>query len=130
MRTQMQQLSVECLGRLCWLHPGHVGRNTSAEGKGLVWQGELQWGRAPVLQRATQISSVPFMDESSGSDDDCSSQASFRSSVPCSESRKTSGLGSPRAIKRGTEEGAAGCGAASPLPTGGLLQGSLLHLCL
>uniref|UniRef100_A0A8C0QWA2 Pleckstrin homology, MyTH4 and FERM domain containing H1 n=1 Tax=Canis lupus dingo TaxID=286419 RepID=A0A8C0QWA2_CANLU len=66
----------------------------------LTWS-ELQWGRAPVLQRATQISSVPFMDESSGSDDDCSSQASFRSSVPCSESRKTSGLGSPRAIKRG-----------------------------
>ncbi|XP_054547125.1 pleckstrin homology domain-containing family H member 1 isoform X2 [Talpa occidentalis] len=51
--------------------------------------------------RAMQISSVPFVDESSGSDDDCSSQASFRTSVPCSESRKTSGLGSPRAIKRG-----------------------------
>ncbi|XP_054422996.1 pleckstrin homology domain-containing family H member 1 [Pteronotus mesoamericanus] len=51
--------------------------------------------------RATQISSVPFVDESSGSDDDCSSQASFRTSVPCSEPRKTSGLGSPRAIKRG-----------------------------
>ncbi|XP_012665335.1 pleckstrin homology domain-containing family H member 1 [Otolemur garnettii] len=51
--------------------------------------------------RATQISSVPFVEDSSGSDDDCSSQASFRTSVPCSESRKTSGLGSPRAIKRG-----------------------------
>ncbi|XP_037688397.1 pleckstrin homology domain-containing family H member 1 isoform X2 [Choloepus didactylus] len=51
--------------------------------------------------RAMQISNVPFVDESSGSDDDCSSQASFRTSVPCSESRKTSGLGSPRAIKRG-----------------------------
>ncbi|XP_045421246.1 LOW QUALITY PROTEIN: pleckstrin homology domain-containing family H member 1 [Lemur catta] len=51
--------------------------------------------------RATQISNVPLADESSGSDDDCSSQASFRTSVPCSESRKTSGLGSPRAIKRG-----------------------------
>ncbi|XP_021103127.1 pleckstrin homology domain-containing family H member 1 isoform X2 [Heterocephalus glaber] len=51
--------------------------------------------------KATQISSVPFLDESSGSDDDCSSQASFRMSVPCSECRKTSGLGSPRAIKRG-----------------------------
>ncbi|XP_059951941.1 pleckstrin homology domain-containing family H member 1 isoform X3 [Mesoplodon densirostris] len=51
--------------------------------------------------KATQISTVPFVDESSGSDDDCSSQASFRTSVPCSESRKTSGLGSPRAIKRG-----------------------------
>ncbi|KAM9646664.1 pleckstrin homology domain-containing family H member 1 [Trichechus inunguis] len=51
--------------------------------------------------RAMQISSMPFVDESSGSDDDCSSQASFRTSVSCSESRKTSGLGSPRAIKRG-----------------------------
>uniref|UniRef100_A0A8C5XDE0 Pleckstrin homology, MyTH4 and FERM domain containing H1 n=1 Tax=Microcebus murinus TaxID=30608 RepID=A0A8C5XDE0_MICMU len=51
--------------------------------------------------RATQISTVPLVDESSGSDDDCSSQASFRTSFPCSESRKTSGLGSPRAIKRG-----------------------------
>ncbi|XP_051052146.1 pleckstrin homology domain-containing family H member 1 isoform X1 [Phodopus roborovskii] len=51
--------------------------------------------------KATQISNVPFVDESSGSDDDCSSQASFRMSVPCSEYRKTSGLGSPRAIKRG-----------------------------
>ncbi|KFO24191.1 pleckstrin homology domain-containing family H member 1 isoform X1 [Fukomys damarensis] len=51
--------------------------------------------------KATQISSVPFMDESSGSDDDCSSLASFRMSVPCSECRKNSGLGSPRAIKRG-----------------------------
>ncbi|XP_023611618.1 LOW QUALITY PROTEIN: pleckstrin homology domain-containing family H member 1 [Myotis lucifugus] len=53
--------------------------------------------------RVTQISTVPFVDESSGSDDDCSSQASFQSSVPCSEPRKTSGLGSPRAIKRGLE---------------------------
>lgn len=51
--------------------------------------------------RATQISSVPFVDDSSGSDDDCSSQASFRTSVSCSESRKTGGPGSPRAIKRG-----------------------------
>uniref|UniRef100_G3T5M8 Pleckstrin homology, MyTH4 and FERM domain containing H1 n=1 Tax=Loxodonta africana TaxID=9785 RepID=G3T5M8_LOXAF len=51
--------------------------------------------------RATKISSIPFVDESSGSDDDCSSQASFRTSVTCSEPRKTSGLGSPRAIKRG-----------------------------
>ncbi|XP_032963807.1 pleckstrin homology domain-containing family H member 1 [Rhinolophus ferrumequinum] len=68
---------------------------------GLVYKN----GTAPVYTalkgRATQISTVPFVDESSGSDDDCSSQASFRTSVPCSESRKTSGLGSPRAIKRG-----------------------------
>ncbi|XP_007940544.1 pleckstrin homology domain-containing family H member 1 [Orycteropus afer afer] len=53
------------------------------------------------VERATQISNMPFVDESSGSDDDCSSQASFQTSVSCSESRKTSGLGSPRAIKRG-----------------------------
>lgn len=56
------------------------------------------------MQKATQISNVPFVDDSSGSDDDCGSQASFRMSVPCSEYRKTSGLGSPRAIKRGTEK--------------------------
>ncbi|XP_013377346.1 PREDICTED: pleckstrin homology domain-containing family H member 1 [Chinchilla lanigera] len=56
---------------------------------------------AALQGKATQISSVPFVDESSGSDDDCSSQASFRMSVPCLECRKTSGLGSPRAIKRG-----------------------------
>uniref|UniRef100_A0A452QZY4 Pleckstrin homology, MyTH4 and FERM domain containing H1 n=1 Tax=Ursus americanus TaxID=9643 RepID=A0A452QZY4_URSAM len=80
---------------------GRVSGSTSAHRKGCVLQGELEWGRAPVLQRATQISTVPFVDESSGSDDDCSSQASFRTSVPCCESRKTSGLGSPRAIKRG-----------------------------
>ncbi|XP_015986802.2 pleckstrin homology domain-containing family H member 1 isoform X1 [Rousettus aegyptiacus] len=68
---------------------------------GLVYKN----GTAPVYTalkgRATQISTVPFVDESSGSDDDCSSQASFRTSVPCPEPRKTSGLGSPRAIKRG-----------------------------
>ncbi|XP_016044939.1 pleckstrin homology domain-containing family H member 1 [Erinaceus europaeus] len=51
--------------------------------------------------RATQISSVPFADESSGSEDDCSSQASFRMSILSPESRRTSGLGSPRAFKRG-----------------------------
>lgn len=84
-------------------------------------------GRGPVLQKATQISTVPFVDESSGSDDDCSSQASFRTSVPCSESRKTSGLGSPRAIKRGREEGG-GRGmkqwrARPLLPWGVLLEG-------
>eukprot|EP00062_Callorhinchus_milii_P021013 gi/632977282/ref/XP_007905260.1/ PREDICTED: pleckstrin homology domain-containing family H member 1 isoform X1 [Callorhinchus milii] len=51
--------------------------------------------------KATQISNVPFPDESSGSDDDSSSQASFRTSTVGSESRKTSGPGSPRAVKRG-----------------------------
>ena len=62
-------------------------------------------GKGSVLQRATQISSVPFVDDSSGSDDDCSSQASFRTSFSCSESRKTGALGSPRAIKRGMGNG-------------------------
>ncbi|XP_072485622.1 pleckstrin homology domain-containing family H member 1 isoform X2 [Notamacropus eugenii] len=51
--------------------------------------------------RATQISTMPFRDESSGSDDDCSSQASFQTSTTCIESRKASVPGSPRAIKRG-----------------------------
>uniref|UniRef100_A0A4X2LYJ4 Pleckstrin homology, MyTH4 and FERM domain containing H1 n=1 Tax=Vombatus ursinus TaxID=29139 RepID=A0A4X2LYJ4_VOMUR len=51
--------------------------------------------------RATQISTMPFLDESSGSDDDCSSQASFQTSITCIESRKASVPGSPRAIKRG-----------------------------
>uniref|UniRef100_A0A4X2LYK2 Pleckstrin homology, MyTH4 and FERM domain containing H1 n=1 Tax=Vombatus ursinus TaxID=29139 RepID=A0A4X2LYK2_VOMUR len=52
--------------------------------------------------QATQISTMPFLDESSGSDDDCSSQASFQTSITCIESRKASVPGSPRAIKRGT----------------------------
>ncbi|XP_043844302.1 pleckstrin homology domain-containing family H member 1 [Dromiciops gliroides] len=51
--------------------------------------------------RATQISTMPFLDESSGSDDDCSSQASVQTSITCIESRKASVPGSPRAIKRG-----------------------------
>ncbi|XP_036591199.1 pleckstrin homology domain-containing family H member 1 [Trichosurus vulpecula] len=51
--------------------------------------------------RATQISTMPFLDESSGSDDDCSSQASFQTSITCIESKKASIPGSPRAIKRG-----------------------------
>ncbi|KAL4693013.1 hypothetical protein H8959_016823, partial [Pygathrix nigripes] len=68
---------------------------------GLVYKNVTVPVYTALKGRATQISNMPFMDESSGSDDDCSSQASFRISVPCSESRKTSGLGSPRAIKRG-----------------------------
>uniref|UniRef100_A0A8C8R9A0 Pleckstrin homology, MyTH4 and FERM domain containing H1 n=1 Tax=Pelusios castaneus TaxID=367368 RepID=A0A8C8R9A0_9SAUR len=51
--------------------------------------------------KATQISNIPFLDESSGSDDDCSSHASFRTSSGGSEIRKTSMPGSPRAVKRG-----------------------------
>ncbi|XP_044087798.1 pleckstrin homology domain-containing family H member 1 [Neovison vison] len=68
---------------------------------GLVYKNVTVPVYTALKGRATQISTVPFVDESSGSDDDCCSQASFRTSVPCSESRKTSGLGSPRAIKRG-----------------------------
>ncbi|KAM4853433.1 pleckstrin homology domain-containing family H member 1 [Thomomys bottae] len=68
---------------------------------GLVYKNVTVPVYTALKGRATQISSVPFVDESSGSDDDCSSQASFRMSVPCSEGKKTSGLGSPRAIKRG-----------------------------
>ncbi|KAF4017584.1 hypothetical protein G4228_008788 [Cervus hanglu yarkandensis] len=68
---------------------------------GLVYKNVTVPVYTALKGKATQISSVPFVDESSGSDDDCSSQASFRISLPCSESRKTSGLGSPRAIKRG-----------------------------
>ncbi|XP_032101729.1 pleckstrin homology domain-containing family H member 1 [Sapajus apella] len=68
---------------------------------GLVYKNVTVPVYTALKGRATQISNVPFMDESSGSDDDCSSQASFRISVPGSESRKTSGLGSPRAFKRG-----------------------------
>uniref|UniRef100_A0A8D0HB55 Pleckstrin homology, MyTH4 and FERM domain containing H1 n=1 Tax=Sphenodon punctatus TaxID=8508 RepID=A0A8D0HB55_SPHPU len=66
---------------------------------------ELLWGCSLasrlVFQKATQISNVPFLDESSGSDDDCSSHASFRTSNAGSETRKTSMPGSPRAVKRG-----------------------------
>ncbi|XP_047398067.1 pleckstrin homology domain-containing family H member 1 isoform X2 [Sciurus carolinensis] len=68
---------------------------------GLVYKNVTVPVYTALKGRAMQISSVPFADDSSGSDDDCSSQASFRMSVPCSECRKTSGLCSPRAIKRG-----------------------------
>ncbi|KAG3261252.1 pleckstrin homology, MyTH4 and FERM domain containing H1, transcript variant X1 [Ictidomys tridecemlineatus] len=68
---------------------------------GLVYKNVTVPVYTALKGRAMQISNVPFADDSSGSDDDCSSQASFRISVPCSECRKTSGLGSPRAIKRG-----------------------------
>ncbi|XP_077178626.1 pleckstrin homology domain-containing family H member 1 isoform X3 [Paroedura picta] len=50
--------------------------------------------------KATQISNVPFLDESSCSDDDCSSHVSLRASNAGSEPRKTSIPGSPRAVKR------------------------------
>uniref|UniRef100_A0A8C2YF41 Pleckstrin homology, MyTH4 and FERM domain containing H1 n=1 Tax=Coturnix japonica TaxID=93934 RepID=A0A8C2YF41_COTJA len=54
-----------------------------------------------VFQKATQISNVPFLDESSGSDDDCGSNASIRNSAAGPENRKASVPGSPRATKRG-----------------------------
>uniref|UniRef100_A0A8C0AX65 Pleckstrin homology, MyTH4 and FERM domain containing H1 n=1 Tax=Buteo japonicus TaxID=224669 RepID=A0A8C0AX65_9AVES len=59
----------------------------------------LSWGNSSLT--STQISNVPFLDESSGSDDDCGSHASFRTSTAGSENRKASMPGSPRAVKRG-----------------------------
>uniref|UniRef100_A0A8D2Q929 Pleckstrin homology, MyTH4 and FERM domain containing H1 n=1 Tax=Varanus komodoensis TaxID=61221 RepID=A0A8D2Q929_VARKO len=75
------------------LHPGsftcHIYRNVTVP----VYS---------VLKgKATQISNVPFLDESSGSDDDCSSHASFRTSNAGSEPKRSSMPGSPRAVKRG-----------------------------
>ncbi|OXB77954.1 UNVERIFIED_CONTAM: hypothetical protein H355_003177 [Colinus virginianus] len=49
--------------------------------------------------KATQISNSPFLDESSGSDEEESSRSSSRTSE--SDSRCRSGPGSPRAMKRG-----------------------------
>uniref|UniRef100_H9GAG7 Pleckstrin homology, MyTH4 and FERM domain containing H1 n=1 Tax=Anolis carolinensis TaxID=28377 RepID=H9GAG7_ANOCA len=51
--------------------------------------------------KATQISNIPFVDESSGSDDDCSSHVSISTSNAGCELRRTSMPGSPRAVKRG-----------------------------
>ncbi|XP_066550229.1 pleckstrin homology domain-containing family H member 1 isoform X2 [Amia ocellicauda] len=51
--------------------------------------------------KATQISSIPFPDESSGSEDDTSSHASLRTSTLGPEAKKSSTPGSPRAVKRG-----------------------------
>ncbi|KAM3595488.1 uncharacterized protein V6R79_024288 [Siganus canaliculatus] len=50
--------------------------------------------------KATQISSVPLLDDDSGSEDDSSSLASLRTSI-LSPDRKGSVPGSPRAVKRG-----------------------------
>lgn len=54
------------------------------------------------LQKATQISNNPFLDDSSGSEEEDSSQSSSRTSE--SESRNKSGPSSPRAMKRGEEK--------------------------
>ncbi|RXM94087.1 Pleckstrin homology domain-containing family H member 2 [Acipenser ruthenus] len=51
--------------------------------------------------KATQISNIPFPDESSGSEDDTSSLASLRTSTLGPETKKSSTPGSPRATKRG-----------------------------
>ncbi|XP_041132638.1 pleckstrin homology domain-containing family H member 1-like isoform X2 [Polyodon spathula] len=51
--------------------------------------------------KATQISNIPFPDESSGSEDDTSSLASLRTSILGPETKKSSTPGSPRATKRG-----------------------------
>uniref|UniRef100_A0A672IYS9 Pleckstrin homology domain containing, family H (with MyTH4 domain) member 1 n=1 Tax=Salarias fasciatus TaxID=181472 RepID=A0A672IYS9_SALFA len=53
-----------------------------------------------MIQKATQISSVPLPDDDSGSEDDSSSLASLRTSI-LSPDRKGSVPGSPRAVKRG-----------------------------
>ncbi|KAM9842656.1 pleckstrin homology domain-containing family H member 1 [Aulostomus maculatus] len=50
--------------------------------------------------KATQISTVPLPDDESGSEDDSSSLASFRTSI-LSPDKKGSVPGSPRAVKRG-----------------------------
>ncbi|KAJ6667244.1 hypothetical protein lerEdw1_017222 [Lerista edwardsae] len=50
--------------------------------------------------KATQISSGPFLDESSSSDDDCNSHVNIRTSNAGFEPRKSSRPGSPRAVKR------------------------------
>uniref|UniRef100_A0A8C9QV89 Pleckstrin homology, MyTH4 and FERM domain containing H2 n=1 Tax=Scleropages formosus TaxID=113540 RepID=A0A8C9QV89_SCLFO len=55
-------------------------------------------GVFPILQKATQLSSSPFSDESSGSEGEESSLCSSRTSG--SDSRKGSSPGSPRALKR------------------------------
>ncbi|XP_038607130.1 pleckstrin homology domain-containing family H member 2 isoform X2 [Tachyglossus aculeatus] len=52
-----------------------------------------------TLKGATQISNSPFLDDSSGSDEEDGSRSSSRTSE--SDSRGRSGPGSPRAMKRG-----------------------------
>ena len=96
----------------------HGGETTGVRSERLYTAWNYTWSAVPQLGeglprlcRHPQVDAAAVwqrpclkaVDESSGSDDDCGSQASFRMSVPCSEYRKTSGLGSPRAIKRGTE---------------------------
>ncbi|MEJ1269461.1 pleckstrin homology domain containing family H (with MyTH4 domain) member 1 [Cricetulus griseus] len=102
MATSGMQLSdVSSQSDAAWCASGPPALAFPGAFSGLVYKNVTVPVYTALKGKATQISNVPFVDESSGSDDDCSSQASFRMSVPCSEYRKTSGLGSPRAIKRG-----------------------------
>uniref|UniRef100_A0A8C0WB43 Pleckstrin homology domain-containing family H member 1 n=1 Tax=Castor canadensis TaxID=51338 RepID=A0A8C0WB43_CASCN len=96
---QLSEVSPRSNAACCASSPPALA--SSGSFSGLVYKNVTVPVYTALKGRATQISSVPVVDESSGSDDDCSSQASFWISTPCSECRKTSGLGSPRAIKRG-----------------------------
>lgn len=63
--------------------------------------------------KATQISTSPFLDDSSGSDEEDGSRASSRSQSE-SETRSRSGPNSPRAIKRGVSDSSEGDYAIPP----------------
>uniref|UniRef100_A0A8B9BRU7 Pleckstrin homology domain-containing family H member 2 n=1 Tax=Anser brachyrhynchus TaxID=132585 RepID=A0A8B9BRU7_9AVES len=58
-----------------------------------------EWVTVKLHEKATQISNSPFIDESSGSEEEDSSRSSSRTSE--SDSRSRSGPNSPRAMKRG-----------------------------
>ncbi|KAM6073742.1 pleckstrin homology domain-containing family H member 1 [Chlamydotis macqueenii] len=79
----------------------NFSRSTSGPFTCLIYRNVTVPVYTTLKGKATQISNVPFLDESSGSDDDCGSHASFRTSTAGSENRKTSMPGSPRAVKRG-----------------------------
>ncbi|XP_063117916.1 pleckstrin homology domain-containing family H member 2 isoform X13 [Rattus norvegicus] len=63
--------------------------------------------------KATQISTSPFLDDSSGSDEEDGSRASSRSQSE-SETRSRSGPNSPRAMKRGVSDSSEGDYAIPP----------------
>ncbi|PKU42468.1 hypothetical protein llap_7226 [Limosa lapponica baueri] len=79
----------------------NLSRSTSGPFTCLIYRNVTVPVYTTLKGKATQISNVPFLDESSGSDDDCGSHASFRTSTAGSENRKASMPGSPRAVKRG-----------------------------
>ncbi|XP_063117911.1 pleckstrin homology domain-containing family H member 2 isoform X10 [Rattus norvegicus] len=66
-----------------------------------------------TLKGATQISTSPFLDDSSGSDEEDGSRASSRSQSE-SETRSRSGPNSPRAMKRGVSDSSEGDYAIPP----------------